>query len=31
MDNFQDAVMTKGLEIFRQMEKEQPAVFDKRR
>jgi RHH-type proline utilization regulon transcriptional repressor/proline dehydrogenase/delta 1-pyrroline-5-carboxylate dehydrogenase len=31
MDNFQDQVMAKGLEIFRLMEREQPAVFDKRR
>jgi RHH-type proline utilization regulon transcriptional repressor/proline dehydrogenase/delta 1-pyrroline-5-carboxylate dehydrogenase len=31
MDNFQDLVMAKGLEIFRLMEREQPAAFDKRR
>jgi RHH-type proline utilization regulon transcriptional repressor/proline dehydrogenase/delta 1-pyrroline-5-carboxylate dehydrogenase len=31
MDRFQDEVMAKGLEIFRLMEKERPAVFDKRR
>lgn len=31
MENLQSAVIAKGLEIFRLMEKEQPAVFDKRR
>ena len=31
MDNFQDAVMAKVLEIFRLMEKGEPAVLDKRR
>lgn len=31
MDNFQDRVAAKGLEIFRLMEREEPAVFDKRR